>query len=137
MRDPHSVNEATKPSSIGECAELYTDSDGEKIITYLLFRYYEKSLFDGNSLTKVQFALFFWIMVQKFGTIFANASNNANNSSSDKSSTPADLQAAKINAIKLFSKQTEYSEEIMGILEDAFIENPAFSPENFKRMLAE
>ena len=36
---------------------IFTDSDGEKIIAYLLFRYYEKSLFDGNSLTKVEFAI--------------------------------------------------------------------------------
>ena len=108
-----------------ECAGLYTDSDGEKIIAYLLFRYYEKSLFDGNSLTKVEFAIFFWLMLKNFDTIFADASNNAS------------PQAAKINAIKLFSKQTEYSEEIMGILEDEFMNNPAFSPANFRMMLAE
>ena len=118
-----------------ECAGLFTDRDGEKIIAYLLFRYYEKSLFDGDSLTKVQFALYFWIMLQKFGTIFANAGSitNATNSAPETS----DTQTAKINAVKLFSKQTEYSEEIMGILEEAFIENPAFSPENFRRILAE
>ena len=116
-----------------ECAGLYTDSDGEKIIAYLLFRYYEKSLFDGNSLTKVEFAIFFWLMLKNFGTIFADASNK-NFSSTIKSANP---QAAKINAIKLFSKQTEYSEEIMGILEQEFMENPLFSPENFKRILME
>ncbi len=97
-----------------ECKGLFSDCDGEKIIAYLLFRYYEKSLFDGNSLSKVQFALYFWIMVQKLGTFLT-----------------------KIDAIKLFSKQTEYSEEIMGILEQEFMENPAFSPENFRRILAE
>lgn len=95
---------------------LFTDSDGEKIIAYQLFRYYAKSLFDGNSLTKVQFALYFWIMLQKFGNILAGT---------------------KIDAIKLLSKQTEYSEEIMGILEEEFIENPAFSALNFKRILTE
>lgn len=97
-----------------ECAGLFVHSDGEKIIAYLLFRYYEKSLFDGNNLTKVEFAIYFWIMVQKFGTFLT-----------------------KINAIKLLSKQTEYSEEIMGILEQEFMENPLFSPENFKRILME
>jgi len=91
---------------------IFTDSDGEKIIAYLLFRYYEKSLFDGNSLTKVEFAIYFWIMVQK-------------------------IQGTKIDAIKLLSKQTEYSEEIMEIFEQEFMENPAFSPTNFKRILAE
>ncbi len=91
---------------------IFTDRDGEKIIAYLLFRYYEKSLFDGNSLTKVEFAVYFWIMVQK-------------------------LEGSKINAIKLLSKQTEYSEEIMEILETEFMGNWAFSPRNFKRLLEE
>ncbi|SIO45587.1 flagellin lysine-N-methylase [Fibrobacter sp. UWB11] len=101
-------------SSTGMSVGLFTDSDGEKIIAYLLFRYYEKSLFDGNSLTKVEFAIYFWIIVQKLGPFLT-----------------------KIDAIKLLSKQTEYSEEIMGILEEEFMENPLFSPENFKRILRE
>lgn len=138
-RDLDKASEAAaKPSTIGESAGLFTDRDGEKIIAYLLFRYYEKSLFDGDSLTKVQFALYFWLMLQKFGSIFANAGSNANNTSVTNTAPEArDPQTTKINAIKLFSKQTEYSEEIMGILEEAFIENPAFSPENFRRILAE
>ena len=109
--------------------ELFTEKDGEKIIAYLLFRYYAKSLFDGNSLAKVQFALFFWIMLQKFGSIFAKASEATH------AASPSDASSAKIEAIKLFSKQTEYSEEIMGILEEEFMKNPLFSPENFKKIL--
>lgn len=108
-------------SSIGESVGLFTDSDGEKIIAYLLFRYYEKSLFDGNSLTKVEFALYFWTMLKKFGHIFAQATGNTPNT--------------KVAAIKLFSKQTEYSEEIMELLEVEFMENRAFSPHNFKKFL--
>ena len=102
---------------------LYSEKDGEKIIAYQLFRYYAKSLFDGNNLTKVQFAIFFWVILQKFGDILASSTDNAPN--------------AQIAAIKLLSKQTEYSEEIMGILEEEFMENPLFSPENFKRILTE
>ena len=60
----------------------------------------------------MEFAIYFWIMVQK-------------------------IQGTKIDAIKLLSKQTEYSEEIMEIFEQEFMENPAFSPTNFKRILAE
>lgn len=116
-------------SSIGQSVGLITDSDGEKIIAYLLFRYYEKSLFDGNSLTKVEFALYFWIILKKFGNILA-ATGNAK-------SSQANPQTAKINAIKLLSKQTEYSEEIMELFETEFMENPAFSPANFKRILME
>ena len=117
-----------------ECAGLFAHSDGEKIIAYLLFRYYEKSLFDGNSLTKVEFAIYFWVMLQKFGEIFARATSTP---AANESASPHDPQTAKINAIKLLSKQTEYSEEIMGILEQEFMENPLFSPENFKRILME
>ena len=112
-----------KKSNLSHPINIFSDCDGEKIIAYLLFRYYAKSLFDGNSLTKVEFALYFWIMLRKFGSIFANATGN----------TPT----AKIAAIKLFSKQTEYSEEIMRILEEEFMENPLFSPKNFKRILVE
>ena len=117
------------------CApELFSDSDGEKIIAYLLFRYYGKSLFDGNSLAKVQFALFFWVILKKFGSILAHAGHTGTNQASPSQITP---QTAKINAIKLLSKQTEYSEEIMGILETEFMENAAFSPDNFKKILME
>ena len=104
---------------------LFTDQDGEKVIAYLLFRYYMKSLFDGNSLVKVEFALYFWTMLKKFGRIFAQASFIPNE------------PTAKIAAIKLLSKQIEYSEEVMEIFETEFMENPAFSVENFKRILAE
>ena len=118
-----------RASSLGLNVGLFTESDGEKIIAYLLFRYYAKSLFDGNSLTKVQFALYFWIMLQKFGVIFAKTAETPN--ASDSANAPT----AKIAAIKLLSKQTEYSEEIMNILEQEFTENPLFSPENFKKVL--
>ena len=124
-------NKANDSSSFGKSVGLFTESDGEKIIAYLLFRYYEKSLFDGDSLTKVQFALYFWTMLQKFGNIFASASPIG------KFPAERDPMTAKIDAIKLLSKQTEYSEEIMAILEEEFIENPAFSTHNFKRILTE
>ncbi len=107
---------ANDSSSFGQSVGLFTEHDGEKIVAYLLFRYYAKSLFDGNSLTKVQFAIYFWIILQKFGNILAGT---------------------KIDAVKLLSKQTEYSEEIMAILEEEFIENPVFSAHNFKRILAD
>ena len=109
--------------SLSLSAGLFTESDGEKIIAYSLFRYYAKSLFDGNSLTKVEFAIFFWIMLQKFGNIFASATGSTPNS--------------KIAAVKLLCKQTEYSEEIMGILEEEFMGNPLFSPQKFKKVLNE
>lgn len=110
-------------SSTGQGVGLFSENDGAKIIAYLLYRYYAKSLFDGNSLTKVEFAIFFWIMLEKFGDTFASATGSTPNS--------------KIAAVKLLSKQTEYSEEIMSILEQEFMENPLFSPQNFKILLKE
>ena len=120
---------ANGTSSIGQSSGLITPSDGEKIIAYLLFRYYAKSLFDGNSLTKVQFALYFWIMLQKFGEIFAKTAETP------LAAPQANELTAKIAATKLLSKQTEYSEEIMNLLEEEFMSNPLFSPENFKKVL--
>lgn len=110
---------------------LFTDEDGARIVAYLIFRYYAKSLFDGDSLTKVQFAIYFWIMVQKFGNILGNI--NPDGSVIDPA---ANQQTVKINAVKLFSKQTEYSEEIMEILADNFFQNPAFSVEQFHLILS-
>lgn len=103
---------------------LFSDEDGARIIAYMIFRYYAKSLFDGDSLTKVQFAIYFWIILKHFGEELA----------ADSPAGTTDL-TRKINAIKLLSKQTEYSEEIMGILADNFFENPAFSVEQFRKHL--
>ena len=126
-KDSSTRTSNSKVSSIG----LFTERDGEKIIAYLLFRYYAKSLFDGNSLAKVQFAIYFWIILQKFGDILAKVSDTPPETS------PSDTSTAKIEAIKLLSKQTEYSEEIMSLLVDEFMKNPIFSLENFKKILTE
>jgi len=124
-----SIGQSVGLNSDHATQSLFSDSDGEKIIAYLLFRYYAKSLFDGNSLTKVQFALYFWITLQKFGKIFAKTAEMP------LTATPANILTEKTAAIKLLSKQTEYSEEIMGFLEEEFIKNPLFSPEKFKKVL--
>lgn len=100
---------------------MFSDEEGEKIIAYLIFRYYAKSLFDGDSLTKVQFAIFFWIILQRFGHILGECGS----------------VSPKINAVKLLSKQTEYSEEIMEILANNFFQNPAFSVEQFRQIILE
>lgn len=92
----------------------FSEQDGERIVAYIIYRYYAKSLFDGDSLGKVQFAIYFWIILKKFGSILADS---------------------KIDAIKLLSKQIEYSEEIMNILAENFQQNPAFSAFSFKKIL--
>ncbi|MCQ2098091.1 MAG: flagellin lysine-N-methylase [Fibrobacter sp.] len=112
---------------------LFTDEDGARIVAYLIFRYYAKSLFDGDNLTKVQFAIYFWIILERFGKELAGFTAD----SGLRWDNEADLLTAKINAVKLLSKQTEYSEEIMEILTDNFFENPAFSVEQFRRILSQ
>lgn len=111
---------------------LFTDEDGARIIAYMIFRYYAKSLFDGDSLTKVQFAIYFWIILKQFGETLGRINPNGSVIES-----PTEPQAVKINAIKLLSKQTEYSEEIMEILANNFFENPAFRVEQFRRILSQ
>lgn len=106
---------------------IFNDSDGERIVTYMLFRYYAKSLFDGDFLGKVQFSIYFWIILRNFGATLAEGATSIRGVSEELSQ--------KINAIKLLSKQTEYSEEIMGILADNFYENEAFSTENFRNLI--
>lgn len=111
---------------------LFTDEDGARIVAYLIFRYYAKSLFDGDSLTKVQFAIYFWIILKQFGEILGSITPEGK--IMESAIAP---QVLKINAVKLLSKQTEYSEEIMEILADNFFENPAFSVEQFRRILSQ
>lgn len=95
-------------------AQEFSDRDGAKIVSYMLFRYYGKTLFDGNALTKVKFAVFFWLVLKRFGAAFGTN---------------------KIDAVKLLSKQVEYSDEVMEILTRAFAEDPAFSVPSFHRMV--
>ena len=111
---------------------LFTDEEGARIIAYLIFRYYAKSLFDGDSLTKVQFAIYFWIILKQFGETLGNI--RPDGSIIDSATDP---QTIKINAVKLLSKQTEYSEEIMEILADNFFQNTAFSVEQFRNILSQ
>lgn len=111
---------------------LFSEDDGANIISYLVFRYYAKSLFDGDNLTKVQFAIYFWIILEHFGDILGTINPDGSIIESG-----LDSQTIKINAIKLLSKQTEYSEEVMEILADNFFDNPDFSVEHFRRILSQ
>lgn len=106
---------------------IFSDEDGERIVAYMIFRYYAKCLFDGDCITKVQFAIFFWIILQHFGKELAEGSSKINGVSPKISN--------KINAIKLLSKQTEYSDEIMEILADHFYKNSEFNLEQFRKIL--
>lgn len=112
---------------------LFSDEDGAKIVTYMLFRYYAKSLFDGDSLGKVQFAIFYWIVLRDFGQELAGISKNGTPAADPKNK----FIDPRIAAVKLLSKQVEYSDEVMDLLADAFASDEAFSVEKFSLLLRE
>lgn len=112
-------------------AHIFSDEDGAKIVAYMLFRYYAKSLFDGDSLGKVQFAIFFWIVLREFGQELAGISESETPAADPKIKTID----PRIAAVKLLSKQVEYSDEVMELLADAFADDEAFSVESFFKLL--
>ncbi len=99
---------------------LFSDVDGEKIVAYQIFRYFAKSVYDGDMLSKVKFAIYFWLVLKNFGRELS-------------------LQNAKptasICAVKLLSKQIEYSDENMESLAEAFCSDIYFSTGAFLRLL--
>lgn len=112
---------------------LFSDDDGAKIVAYMLFRYYAKSLFDGDSLGKVQFAIFFWFILREFGQELAGISENEVPAADTKNK----FIDPRIAAVKLLSKQVEYSDEVMDLLADAFAGDKAFSVESILLLLQE
>lgn len=109
--------------------DLFSDEDGARIVAYHIFRYYAKSLFDGDSLSKVQFAIFFWIILKFFGEELSKLDGF------NKICNPDSILSSKLNAIKLLSKQQEYSDEIMEILAKHFCEDEHFSVNVFRKVL--
>lgn len=94
-----------------KACDLFSEADGERIVAYEIFRYLGKSLYDGDILSKVKFAVLFWLILRKFGKSFARNSGTS----------------PRIDALKLLSRQLEYSEENMDALAQAFAEKPFFS----------
>ncbi len=91
---------------------MFSETDGERIVAYQVFRYLGKSLYDGDMLSKVKFAALFWLVLRKFGKSLAG----------ENSGVPP-----KVEALKLLSKQLEYSEENMDALSRALDEKPFLS----------
>ncbi len=106
------MDRVRKETAISESNALFSETDGERILAYQIFRYLGKSLYDGDRLSKVKFAVLFWLVLQKFGGCLA---------SEDSGVSP------KVEAVKLLSKQLEYSEENMNALSHAFDEKTFFS----------
>ncbi|MFA6836576.1 MAG: flagellin lysine-N-methylase [Fibrobacteraceae bacterium] len=87
--------------SNGVPENIFSEMEGERIIAYIIFRYYAKCLFDGNRRSKVKFAILFWEILSRYTKELALPISTK--------------QTQKIDATKLLSKQLEYSEENMKI----------------------
>lgn len=98
---------------------LFSDVEKENIVIYLLFRYYAKTLYEGNFSEKFKFALFFLIILENFANELANDS----------------VGNIKINAIKMLSKQLEYSENNLYFLFEHFNNDAFFSENSFLNLI--
>ena len=76
------------------------------MLAYLIYRHYAKCLFEGYEQGKLQFALFFWNVARFFTKELAGDSHG-------------DI---RVNAVKILSKQLEYCEENMAMIEKALDE---------------
>lgn len=87
---------------------FFTENESVRLLAYLIYRHYAKCLFEGREQGKRQFALFFWNLARFFTKELAG--DNPVFSPNPRTNT-------KINAVKILSKQLEYCQEIMEIVE--------------------
>lgn len=87
---------------------FFSEIESVRLLAYLIYRHYAKCLFEGREQGKRQFALFFWNLARFFTKELAG--DNPVFSPNPRTNT-------KINSIKILSKQLEYAEEIMEIVE--------------------
>ena len=88
--------------------ELFSETESTRLLAYLIYRHYAKCLFEGREQGKRQFALLFWNLARFFTKELAG---------SNSAVTPSPRTNTKINAVKILSKQLEYCQEIMEIVE--------------------
>lgn len=87
---------------------FFTENESVRLLAYLIYRHYAKCLFEGREQGKRQFALFFWNLARFFTKELAGANSAV---------TYSPRTNTKINAVKILSKQLEYCQEIMDIVE--------------------
>ena len=87
---------------------FFSEIESVRLLAYLIYRHYAKCLFEGREQGKRQFAIFFWNLARFFTKELAGENSAV---------TPSPRTNTKINAVKILSKQLEYAEEIMEIVE--------------------
>ena len=90
---------------------FFTENESVRLLAYLIYRHYAKCLFEGFEQGKMLFAPFFWNTVRFFTKELAGDAYT-------KGEAEASPLQIKINAIKILSRQLEYCEENMALIEE-------------------
>ena len=91
------IDAASADSTPIEDQGYFTETESRRLLAYLVYRHFAKCLFEGHADGKRNFAVFFWNIVRFF---------------------TRELDG-KINAVKILSRQLEYCEENMELVEQA------------------
>ena len=89
----------------------FSETESARLLAYLVYRHYAKCLFEGREEGKRNFAVFFWNAARFFTRELAGTPTPEINGAAP------DASLVKINAIKILSRQLEYSEENMELIE--------------------
>ena len=89
----------------------FSETESARLLAYLVYRHYAKCLFEGRAEGKRNFAVFFWNAARFFTRELAGIPTPEINGAAP------DASLVKINAIKILSRQLEYSEENMELIE--------------------
>lgn len=89
----------------------FSETASARLLAYLVYRHYAKCLFEGRAEGKRNFAVFFWNAARFFTRELAGVAVSEINGAAP------DASIIKINAIKILSRQLEYSEENMELTE--------------------
>ncbi len=88
------IREAVRNGTAGAGCP-FSEAERAKLLAYLLFRHYGNAFFDGRALAKARFALLFEETARLFARELAGP----------------DARDLRVDAVKLLSRQLEYSEE--------------------------
>ena len=84
--------------------DYFSENESARLLAYLVYRHYAKCLFEGREQGKLRFAIFFWNLARFFTKELGGT---------------GDDNTTKINAVKILSRQLEYAEENMELVESA------------------
>ncbi len=91
------IDAASADSTPIEDQGYFTETESSRLLAYLVYRHFAKCLFEGHADGKRNFAVFFWNVVRFFTRELGG----------------------KIGAVKILSRQLEYCEENMELVEQA------------------